>query len=128
MKKILLFLILVWGIISSCKKGGSEFFNNSKCPCILYIMGKVTDKQTGMPVDSVKIQIKKNEMFGPTTVEEYYTDKDGKFAFQFLPDQSFLSSEYELWFWKEAYCPSDLKCTFIKIDKCKEYHYYDIKL
>lgn len=58
-------------------------------PEIIYIRGVVTDKITGAPVDSMRVNLESrlSVLFSYYGTKEYFvTGKDGQFNFSFIPD------------------------------------------
>ena len=96
MNKPLIISILLTSLICiACRKEEAR-------PSTIYITANVTDKETALPIDSVKVNLRKNDGFGSWIyLEKYYSDKDGivKFSFQqevnWVYDIKLLADSYE---------------------------------
>ena len=111
MKKIVILLIMFTMLFSACKKKETH-------PSKIYITATVTDKETSLPIDSVKVTLYKSN-FGSVWLANYYTNNLGSVNLSFHPEESSFGSYY-LRFYKEGYLSTGEECsceTPINLDK-----------
>ena len=118
-KRTLIFSLTFLIFAFACKKT----IQPERPPSVLYISGLVTDKQTGVPLDSVEVTLNVPGYYGPPSPQSYfYSNTDGKFSFQFSPK----TASYQLGFSKNGYCYAG--CPYVSIDRDKEYQTFNVLL
>lgn len=84
MKQIVILIIMFTMLLSACKKKNTR-------PSEIYVTSTVTDKETSNPIDSVEVNLRKNDGFGSWIyIHTYYTDKSGIVNFSFKQDDNWV--------------------------------------
>ncbi len=98
MKNIMLMFVVFVGVLfNACKEENSR-------PSTIYITAKVTDKETNLPIDSVKVELYKSSLASYFVQDYYYTNHQGEVFFYFSPKDGFGS--YYLMFYKDSFLTS----------------------
>jgi hypothetical protein len=114
--KLICFLFLLALLSFACEKKNER-------PSILYISGIITDKETSTSLDSVTIFLNHTKNWPYMTKTLYYNSGDGKFNFQFYPEEGY---RYSLRFERNGYCYGG--CSNVYINRDKEYQSFNVQL
>ena len=98
-------------------------------PSTIYITANVTDKETALPIDSVKVELYKSDLATfPLIIKYYYTNKLGNVNLSFLPEKDSFGSYY-LNFYKTGYLSSGAECGCeVHIDLDNENQNFNVQL
>ena len=123
MNKPLIISILLTSLICiACSKEETR-------PSTIYITANVTDKETALPIDSVKVGLYKSDLASfPLIIEYYYTNNIGNVNLSFSPEKYSFGS-YSLNFYKSGYLSLGTECGCeVHIDLDKENQHFNVQL
>ena len=96
-------------------------------PSTIYITANVTDKETALPIDSVKVGLYKSS-FGTFWMKNFYTNNMGNVNLSFSPEKDSFGG-YLLKFRKSGYLSSGEECGCnVRIDLDKENQNFSVQL